>query len=276
MTPQTKVVIAALIFGSSGAFVKFLNLPVMTISFIRMAVPTLLLFLFFLIKKEKIFPFHSKLLLLGSFLNALRMVFYFTGYTYTSIGTAVILLYTWPVFAVLYSFLFLKEKITPRVIILVLTAFSGVILIYSEKASTISSSELIGIISIIFSAMVYAGTIIIFKYKSDNISNWHIVFFQNLAGAFIFLPFLFVANDLPDMLQTGVAVTYAVLIGLIGFGLLFSALKQIPASKVSLLNYMEVISAVVLGVYFFEESVTAGTVTGGGLILLSAFLINRK
>ncbi len=276
MAPQTKVFIAALIFGSSGAFVKFLNLPVITISFIRMAVPTLVLFFFFLIKKEKIFPLHYKLLCLGSFLNAIRMIFYFTGYTYTSIGTAVILLYTWPVFAVLYSYLFLKEKITPRIIFLMLAAFCGVVLIYSEKASTINSSELGGIISILFSAMVYAGTIIIFKYKSEDVSNWHIVFFQNLAGALIFCPFVFLTGDWPDIQQTGIAVAYASLIGLVGFGLLFSALKQISASRVSILNYMEVISAVLLGVVLFAEKITVGTVAGGGLIMISAYFINRK
>ncbi len=275
MNPYQKVVIAAIIFGSSGSFVKILNLPITTISFFRMLIPTVLLFIYFKVKGIKILPNNYRLLLLASLLNALRMFFYFAGYTYTSIGTAVILLYTWPIFAVIYSALFLKEHLSLKKILLMLIAFAGVILIYGEKVNTLSENEMLGVLSILFSAMVYAGTIIIFKYKSSGISKWQTVFFQNLLGSFIFLPFFFINSPFPTAFQYSVSAVYAILIGLAGFGLLFSALKEIEASQVSLINYLEVLSAVLLGILFFGEDLSPGIVAGGCLILTSAFLINK-
>lgn len=274
MNPIQKVIIAALIFGSSGSFIKIINLPVTSISFFRMFVPTFFLFIYFRLRKEKIFPEGWRLLMVASLLNALRMFFYFAGYTYTSIGTAVILLYTWPIFAVIYSIIFLKEPFSWKKTGLVAMAFAGVVLIYGEKVNTLSRQEMFGVVSILFSAMVYAGTIIIFKYRAAGISRWQSVFFQNFAGSFLFLPFFFINSPAPTPFQYSLSTAYSVLIGLAGFGLLFSALQKIEASRVSLINYLEVISAVALGIVLFNEELSKGIVVGGILILTSAFLIN--
>ena len=44
--PYLEVIIAAIIWGSTGVFVKFLALPPTTITFFRLAIPTLCLFIF--------------------------------------------------------------------------------------------------------------------------------------------------------------------------------------------------------------------------------------
>ena len=49
-------------------------------------------------------------MLIASSINAARMFLYFIGFTYASIANAVIVLYTWPIFATLLGLMFLKEK----------------------------------------------------------------------------------------------------------------------------------------------------------------------
>src|SRR6056297_1839441 len=93
-TNYLKVVIAAIIWGSSGAFVKYLGLPAPVISFFRLGVPTLFLGLYFLARRQPIFKDNIRLLLIASVLNAVRLFFYFIGFLKAPIGNAIMILYT--------------------------------------------------------------------------------------------------------------------------------------------------------------------------------------
>lgn len=111
LNPYFEAILAGVIWGLSGLFVKYLHLPPTTVTFFRLAVPTFILLLFFIIKKIKLFHGNNKLILLASTLNAARVFLYTVGFTFASIGNAVIILYTWPVFTTIFSILFLKEKV---------------------------------------------------------------------------------------------------------------------------------------------------------------------
>ena len=89
---QLEVALAAIIWGSTGAFAKYLQLPPTTMSFFRLAVPFFFLTAYFFMRKEAI-PFRgNKLILIASGLNTLRLILYFWAYTLTSIGNAVVIL----------------------------------------------------------------------------------------------------------------------------------------------------------------------------------------
>lgn len=273
--PYLEVIIAAIIWGSTGVFVKYLNLPPTTLTFFRMAVPAVFLSMFFSIKKIK-FNLNNKLMLFASSLNAFRMFFYFLGFTLTSIGNAVIMLYTWPIFATIFSLLFLKEKVKLRNLVLLAMAFVGIIIIYSNKELSFVNKDFIGMSAMLISAAIYAITIVIFKKESNKYSKFETIFYQNLVGAFIFLPFLFINQPFPTVTQSSVAITYAILIGLIAFSLFFSALKKIKASTASFLSYVEVISAMLFGIFLFNEVITLNLIIGGFLIITSTLLLKKN
>ncbi|MEA2065169.1 MAG: DMT family transporter [Patescibacteria group bacterium] len=274
--PCLEVVLASVVWGSTGVFVKYLNLPPTTIAFFRLAVPTLILGAFFLFKRTKLFHSKNKLILLASSLNAIRMFFYFVGFTFTSIGNAVIILYTWPIFATILSALFLKEKISKKNIVLLFITFFGIVLIYLNKEISFANKDFIGMSSMLLSAIIYSSTVVIFKKESNNYSKFETIFYQNLVGAIVFLPFIFINYPFPTIFQISVASIYAILIGLVGFGLFFSALKQIKASTASFLSYVEVISAILFGIILFNEVLTWNIVVGGLLIISSAIFIRKK
>jgi len=276
ISPYFKIIAAAVIFGSSGAFVKYLTLPVGVITFFRMAIPAVLLYLYFVITRHRIPWRGSSVMLVASLLNALRLYFYFMGYTYTTIGKAVILLYTWPIFAMLFGMIILKEKINTRKLVLMLTAFSGVVLIYNGKDAGMKSDEYLGLAAITFSAMIYSITVVLFKKESVRFSSWETVFFQNLLGTFIYFPFLFLVDYQMQVNQALAVATYGLLIGLAGFGLFFSSLQDLKASTVSFLNYIEVVSAITLGIIFFNEKPTMEMFMGGALIIAAATLVQKE
>ncbi len=273
--PHIKVIAAAILFGSSGVFIKYLNLPVAVITFFRMAVPLAVITAWYLLSGKRPPLIRSGWMLTASALNALRMVLYFIGYTYASIGDAVILLYTWPVFATLYSAAFLGEGLDRRRVLAVISAVAGTTLIHLNKDLSFGNREVLGLAAILLSAAIYAVTVIIFKRESKSHTHWDTIFYQNLLGAFIFLPFALTAGPLPGPGRAGVAVLYALLIGVIGFGLFFSALRKLPASTASLLTYVEVLSGVAFGIALFSETLTWSVLAGGFLIILAAFTVEK-
>ena len=130
--------------------------------------------------------------------------------------------------------------------------------------------------AMLLSAVIYALTVIIFKKESEKYSKYEIIFYQNIIGSIIFIPFIFINKPLPTLFQTSVGLVYGALIGLVGFIFFFSALKKIKASTVSFLSYFEVVSAIILSVIFFQEVLTWNMGVGGLLIILATTLIKKE
>ena len=276
MSHYLSIIAAAIIFGSSGVFIKTVHLPVTTLSFFRMVTPFALMTVLFLFRKKPFPRFNDKFMILGSLLNAIRMLFYFAGYAYGNISTTVILLYTWPVFATMWGCLFLGERLSLSRLVLFVATFCGVVLIALNQSMALSDQRFIGVVFILLSAFIYSITIVIFKKKSLRYDPLETLWFQNCLGTFVFLPFLVMNRPFPLAWQGGLAIVYGCLVGVVGFGLFFSGLRKIEASRASFRTYIEVVSGIFFGVVFFEERLSWNIIAGGSLVLLSALALSRK
>lgn len=95
LNPYLAIVIAMSLGGFNGALVKMLDLPATTISFFRMAVPTVVIAIFLLgVQKKKLWHGNVKEMLAASALNAARMFLYFLTFFFTTVGNGVLILYT--------------------------------------------------------------------------------------------------------------------------------------------------------------------------------------
>lgn len=276
LNPYLEVLLAVLIMGSSGVFVKMLHLTPLTLSFFRMGLPAILLFVYFSVQRVNLFRYSVRLMLLGSLLNAARIFLFIISYSYTSLSNAVIILYTWPVFATVFSMIFLGEKVATRNKVLLLLPITGIILMFINQPFSTENDDFIGMSAMLLSAIIYAMTIIVFKKESHKYSGFETVFFQNLVGALIFLPF-FLQGDLSfSWQQCWMIFFFAVVIGIGAFGLFFSALKKINTSTVSFMTYLEVLIATLFGVLVFDEKLTWNILVGGSLIVISTLLLKKR
>jgi len=169
-----------------------------------------------------------------------------------------------------------EEKVSKRTFFLLFIAFVGTALIYLDKEFSFLDKNFIGISAMLFSAVIYALTVIIFKKESEKYSKYETIFYQNVIGSIIFIPFILINKPLPTLPQTSIGIIYGALIGLVGFVFFFSALKKIKASIVSFLSYFEVVSAIILSVIFFQEVLTWNMVAGGLLIIVATTLIKKE
>jgi drug/metabolite transporter (DMT)-like permease len=273
--PYLEVILAAIIWSSTGLFVKNINLPTTTITFFRLFVPSLILSIYFIYKKFELNGLKNKIILLASLLNAIRLLFYFIGFEFTTMSNAVIILYTWPIFATILSRIILNEKIIKRNIFLLVISFIGIIFIYIDKEINFESNSFIGMSSMLLSALIYSSTVILFKKESHKYSNFETVYYQNFIGSILFIPFIFINRPFPSVFETTIITSYALLIGILGFGLFFSALKRIKASTASFLAYFEVLSGILFGIIVFKDSISWNMLVGGFIIITSTIFLKK-
>lgn len=277
LNPYLAVILGATFGATSGVFIKLLQLPPTTMTFFRVFVPTVIvLFYILFVKKTKIVRGNWKLMLGASTLNAIRMLLYFVAYLYTTLGNAVIMLQTWPIFAAIFGIFFLNEKARTRTFCLIGLAFVGVIIMSLNKEISFANKEFFGMIVMMISGMIYAITAIIFKKELTNYSKTETIFYQNVVGAALFLPFIFINTPTPTIGQGSVATVYGFLVGVIAFSLFFYGMKKLPMSHYSLFSYWEVIATVIFGMIFFGEVLTFNFIVGGLLILIAGILIRKE
>lgn len=275
LNPYFAIILAATLGGSSGVFVKLLNLPSTSLSFFRMFIPAAILLVFFSYKKTKLFTGNFKLMLLASLFNAIRLFLYIFAFLHTSISNAIIILFTWPIFATIFSIVLLKEKISKRTALLIILAFIGIIVMYANKEINFSNDDFIGAMAMLGSAIFFALSIVTFKKESNNYSELETTFYQNVVGAIIFLPFIFINQPFPNPLHFSLGILYGFLFGIIAFTLFFYALKRLKLSHYSLFSYWEVPASIIFGFIFFKEIITINMIIGGALIITSGLLLRK-
>ncbi|MCG8478019.1 MAG: DMT family transporter [Spirochaetales bacterium] len=267
------VILAAATWGTGGLFIRAAALPATAIAFFRLVVPTVVLGAWFVLRRRKISRRNMGTRLLASGLNAVRMYFFFLAFEYTSVATATVALYSWPIFAALFAKIILTETIGRRRATLLGLAFVGIPLLYIRGVAAGSvvfdRYEAIGISSMIFSAVLHALVVVLLKRASAGNSPFETTFFQNLVGAIVFAA-IFLAGDLAvTTRQTVIGVSMGLFVGLGGFTLFFSGLHRLNAASAAILAYFEVVVAGILGTVVLGEPLSWNTVVGGCLICCS-------
>ena len=121
------VILSGIFWGTTSLFVKALasyGLDSIQISCIRVISSAIFMSLFTLIKDKKLFYIKLKdlplFILIGAISIFATSVFYFKAISLASVSVACVLMYTAPIFVLIFSSIFFREKITVKKIILFL------------------------------------------------------------------------------------------------------------------------------------------------------------
>lgn len=274
MNPYREVIVASTIFGMTGIFVKYLNLPPTTIAFFRLAVPTVLIWLW-MWYTQKVFwkKWDVKTLFLLSILNTVRMYLYFVWFTMTSVGNAVVALYTSPIFAMLFAVLLLGERMNKVKYISIILAMCGLMVIGYGKGLSLLSADFIGMGAIVLSAVVWWYLKILLKTSLRTYDKISMIFYQCFIWAIVFLPFVLFTHPFPTSFQLGLGGIYAFLIGIVWFLFYFSALHKIDVTVFSILQYFEMVAAIFLAWIILWEPLTLPLFLGAFFIISSGLVL---
>ncbi|MEY7999860.1 DMT family transporter [Clostridium sp. Mt-5] len=283
MNAKLNIIISMLIFGSIGVFVKNINLPSAELAFFRASIGSLFLICVCFIKSEKI-SFRSikanlLLLIMSGMALGLNWIFLFQAYKYTTIPNATLSYYFAPIFVILLSPLFLKEKLTIAKISCVIIAMAGLFLILNTGANTTGSyNHLKGIIYGLLGAVLYASVILMNKFIK-NLSGFETTLIQLIMAAMVLLLSIIYKNNLNTAAISHKAWFFIFIVGIIHTGiaylLYFTSVKELSGQSIAILSYIDPISAVFISSIFLGETMTLIQIAGGILILGSTFLSEK-
>lgn len=286
------ILLSAVLWGSLGIPVtklKELGLTVYEVGALRSLGGALILGIILILRKQS-FRVNLKwiplLIGVGITSQAGLNLGYFTAINYVGLGTAVILLYTSPIFANIFSYIVYREPFTLKKIFAVIFSIIGCFLATTGGSFAISLS-ILGILAGLLSGLSFGLNPIVSKKLQGKVEILQILFYGFLFGGIIQLLFTNVADTYHkfNLTITGYAVVLAIIPTIIPFFLYNKGLKNVSPGLVSILCSMEVVVATLVSRYYFTEYLNSFKVFGIFLIIaasiipsinFSAFLKNKK
>ncbi|MFT6870383.1 MAG: drug/metabolite transporter (DMT)-like permease [Paraglaciecola sp.] len=258
------MIFSVIAFSFMNVVVKYLNgFSVYQIVFFR-SIGTLL-FTIPLIIRHKI-PFfgnNQKWLIIRGVAGVISLTCFFQSLNYLVIGTATSLRYTSPIFAVIFAFIFLKEKIKAVQWLLFLLAFVGVLLIKGLGTDVNS----IGLILVFISA-ISLGLIFVVIRKIENSENPLIIINYFMMMAFLFGGVLSINNwKTPNLIEWLLLLSLG-FFGYVGQLYMTKAFQSSETNLVAPLKYLEVIFMIIIGAIWFDEIYNLWSLFGIFLILI--------
>ena len=281
------ILLAGCFWGSMGIFVRRLTdygFSSIQIVAIRVTLAALIFCMLLLIKDPSGFRISVKdiPLFLGLGFGSILFftVCYFTAITMMPLSTAAILLYTSPIWIMLMSVLFFREKLTGRKLLALVLAFAGCVLVsgISGEGMTLTGL-LVGLGSGIgYGLYSILGTVALRRYSPYTVTTYTFVF-AALGSWLICRPAEMLAKfaaapNLPGLVFF--CVLTALVTAVIPFLAYTLGLQTVEASRAGILATVEPLVATLIGVAVFSEPLTLLSGLGILLILAAVVLLNGK
>ncbi|MBU0671711.1 MAG: DMT family transporter [Candidatus Margulisbacteria bacterium] len=272
---QATTLLASLMFALMAFLVKVLsvNLSGAEILFIRAIISILLLgaVLLFVFKGRLRIRNLNMLMVRGLF-GGFAVLLYFTAISRIPLSSAAMLANAYPVFAILFSVIIVKERPNLDSLFVLLLAFGGMFLILEPRFGKIDIGYFMALAAAVFGGVAVAS--IRELRKTD--SSWMITLAQMVGAALFSLALLPGRFVVPDARQWGLLL----LVGILGTGaqLAFSKpFKFLPTAEGSMVAPVYTAFTVVLAVLFLGEVMTLRLVMGFFLVFGSImYLLARE
>lgn len=286
MSLQTKGVILAIIsaicYGMNPLGALFLyeeGLNVNSVIFYRFIFASILLAIFMIIKKDSFYLKFKEIILLAllGLLFGISAISLFNSFLYMDAGLASTVLFIYPIFVAIIMALFFKEKNSIITILSIIFAFLGVVLLYESDGANVSN---FGIFLVIVSSLCYAIYIVIIN-QYLKISALKVTFYSMLFCTITILIHSFFDSSLNIMPLINFNMWFytlflALVPTIISLLFLIKAIQLIGSTSASILGALEPLTAVLIGVYVFNEKITFWLVIGIVFILFGVLLIVLK
>ena len=277
------IITAGLLWGTSGIFVKFispLGFTSLQMTAVRGAVSLLCMAVYALIVDRSLFrvkPSHLLLLAgIGVFLY-LTASLYYTAMQMTSISTAVVLMYTSPIYVSIFSMLFLGEKKSAGKLCAILLLITGCGLV----SGIVGGFKLdpLGILLGFLSGLTYASYNILTKIalkKGNNpvsVSLYGFLFMVIVAIPFASPASLFANISASPLAAIPLLLGLGVCTFVLPYFFFTSSMKDLSAGTASAFSVVEPLAATVYSVVFFKEPLNFFSAAGIALVLISVIMI---
>ena len=283
MSSRTKallaIVFAAFLWGSAGVVAKILltRLDPFVINFYRYLLASLVILPFFLKEKKAHLPWQT--LILISLLTAFNVNLFYIGLQTTTANSAYLIGASVPLLTAFLAKFMIKEQVSMKKILGVLTGLSGALMIVILPAiehGQMVSGDLTGNIVISVGVLLWAFYTIISRHSISTGKVSPLVFsafnfFTTTGVSFLFAITTKQQFFSPGVLQPTYVLTLlytAIMVTVVTYVLFSWAVQHIAATTASLKEYLQLFFGLLLNTLILGEAITAGLLVGGVLIIV--------
>lgn len=271
------IIISAFGFAMMSAFVKLSgDLPSFQKTFFRNITSCIIAFILVVINKESFFGKlkNQKILILRSLFGTLGIVFNFYAIDKLVLSDANMLNKLSPFFVIIFSAIFLREKINFKQGLAIVIAFIGALFIIKPQFNLEIIPSLIGVFGAIFAAAAYTCL----RNLGGKEKYYTIVFYFSFFSTIVIFPFMIIVYKEMSLSQ----IVYLILAGIFAsigqFGITL-AYKYAKAKEISIFDYSNIIFSALISIILFGVIPDYLSIIGYIIIFIVSlymFLYNKK
>jgi drug/metabolite transporter (DMT)-like permease len=265
------MILSAFFFAITDIIIKFISpsLGVIQIAFVRFLIGALILWPMLKLSGQSLMGNSIRVLLLRGFTGTLAFFCLLKAIAMIPLSNAMVLFYTFPLFATLFAFFLLKERFKRLEIMLTLVGMIGIYIFINPSSHTYTIGHMFGLL-----AGCFAGfTIVLIRKLRKTNGPLIIYFYFCIVGGIISFPFFIIKFKLPDLEQSSLLVLLAVIF-LVAQVFMNQGFKFCKASEGSVILMSEVVYAGIAGVILFDDTLSLNFLAGACLIIGSGVGLN--
>jgi drug/metabolite transporter (DMT)-like permease len=217
-------------------------------------------------------PNNTKLILLRSTFGLLGIFAYYTALSLLSLSDAVIMNKLSPFFVLVFSAIFLKEKIKNKQVYALVFAVTGALFVIKPSFDLSVIPALIGLSSAIFAGAAYTTV----RKLSESDAPIVIVFYFSLITTLVTIPVMIVTKNF--VIPTGTEALLLILIGLAAVTaqiFMTSAYRYAPAGELAIYTYSNIVFSIIFSIVIWSDFPDLYSLMGALLIVTGGY-INYK
>ncbi len=265
------MLLAALSFSFTDLLIKYLSssFSPTQIAFVRFFLGGFLLWPILSSRGISLRGTQTRILILRGLFGTFSFFCLLKSIAMIPLSNAIVLHYTFPLFATIFSYLLFKISLERGEMILILIGLAGIYILTDPDFHSVNQGYLLGLLS-----GCLGGIAMVLAHKARQMNSPFIIYFYFcLVGGMITFPFTLQSFKVPTI-QHGILLALIALMLLIGQVLMNHGLKFCKASEGSLILMSEVVFTGIAGFLIFKDPMTWNFLVGAFLIIGSAVGLN--
>ena len=223
-------------------------------------------------------PSHRLQIVIAGVLLAIHWATFFWALKLTTVAVTLAVVYLGPVAAAVLAPRLLGERVPRTIYVALGSAFAGLLVVVvregGEEAAT-GGSTIGGVALALISAAAIALLMLVSKAAVDEVGPLVVTTGELVTAALVLSPWLpgavrqTVAHPLP-LFTLGIVLTG------FSFLIIWTAIRELSVAAVSVLLYIEPVSAVLLALVFLDESLDGLQWIGIGMVVVGGLLAARS
>lgn len=268
----TLMILSAFFLSINALFVKILDFPLYEKIFVRNLLGVLIILPLLKPNDLKLNMNQSKRLLLRSFFGLMGLITYYFAIERMILSDAAMLNKLNVFFVMMFSVMFLGEKLKRYQLISILIAFVGALFVIKPSFDSDIIPSLIAVASAMFAGAAYTTL----RSLSGSVKPFIVVFYFSLFTTIVsFFVMISTSYKIPDFKET----IFLLLMGAsatVGQVLMTKAYRYAEASKLSIYNYSSILFSLFFTFVVLSDAPDIYSIFGGFLIIFAGYYNFRK